>query len=231
MSDESQQPPVEERNPGSEGGADSANHHGGGKSWRDWSAAEIGEKLFEWRDYTPIPLIVLVICYCDPTVRTATLGTLLLVAGELIRIYSVAFIGSVSRTRNITSAGSNVITSGPFGIVRNPLYVGNFLITFGLAVFSGVWWLIAIAVVLFSFQYFCIVKHEERLLIARFGREYEDFMLAVPAWIPARVPVLSELEWPDTFSPALRSERRTLLAIAAMLIALSVLSGPAKSMP
>jgi len=146
----------------------------------------------------------------------------------LIRIYSVAFIGSVSRTRNVTSAGSNLITSGPFGLIRNPLYVGNFFITFGLAVFSGGWWLITLAVLLFSFQYYCIVKHEERLLVARFGQEYEEYMTAVPAWIPARLPALAALEWPDTFSPALRSEKRTLLAIAAMLLALSLLSNTPK---
>ena len=232
MSDESQHPPATERNPGSEGETPSAGRHAHydslSKPWREWSAVDIGEKLFELRDYTPIPLIVLVIWYCDPTVRTATLGTLLVVLGELIRIYSVAFIGSVSRTRNVTSAGSNLITSGPFGLIRNPLYVGNFFITFGLAVFSGGWWLITLAVLLFSFQYYCIVKHEERLLVARFGQEYEEYMTAVPAWIPARLPALTTLEWPDTFSPALRSEKRTLLAIAAMLLALSLLSNTPK---
>lgn len=199
-------------------------------TWKDWTAVDIGERLFEWRDYTPIPLIVLVLFANDPTVRTATLGTVLTVMGELIRIYSVAFIGSVSRTRNIeTAAGAALITSGPFSYVRNPLYVGNFLITLGLAVYSGVTWIVLLAIVLFAFQYYCIVKHEERLLIARFGRQYEDYMLAVPAWVPSRLPALESIEWPTSFSKALRSERRTLMAIVAMLVALSVLAGGPKA--
>ena len=46
---------------------------------------EIGEKLFEWRDYTPIPLILLVLFFATPSTASATLGTLIVVLGELIR--------------------------------------------------------------------------------------------------------------------------------------------------
>jgi hypothetical protein len=132
----------------------------------------------------------------------------------------------VSRTRNTSTTGGNLITSGPFAVVRNPLYVGNFLITLGVAAFSGVTWLVALTVVLFAFQYYCIVKYEEKLLTARFGAEYEAYLQAVPAWVPARLPPLDQIEWPSSFSAALRSERRTLAAIALMLLALSLLSGP-----
>ncbi|MBM4252857.1 MAG: isoprenylcysteine carboxylmethyltransferase family protein [Deltaproteobacteria bacterium] len=194
-------------------------------AWSEWSAEDIGERLFEWRDYTPIPLIALVLFACEPSVKSAVLGTLIVVLGELVRIYSVAFIGSVSRTRNVETAGSALITSGPFSYVRNPLYVGNFLITVGLAVFSGVGWIVFVAAALFGFQYYCIVKHEERLLVGRFGTAYEEYMTQVPPWVPTKWPTLENLEWPTTFSPALKSERRTLLAIAFMLISLSLLSG------
>lgn len=185
----------------------------------------IGEKLFELRDYTPIPLIVIVLFAAEPSVRTATLGTLLAVMGELFRIYSVAFIGSVSRTRNTSSTGSALITSGPFSWVRNPLYVGNFFITFGMSVFSGVPWLMLLTVLAFAFQYYCIVKYEEKLLVERFGAEYQQYMQRVPAWLPSRLPSLAEVEWPETFSPALKSERRTLAAVALMLFALMIRSG------
>ncbi len=231
MTDDPQQPPDAQDQPAekrrqAEAAGDEPRHRRHGPAW---SALDIGERLFEWRDYTPIPLIVIVLFAAEPTARSATLGTLLAVLGELVRIYSVSFIGSVSRTRNTSTTGGNLITNGPFGLVRNPLYVGNFLITLGIATFSGVSWLVALTIVLFSFQYYCIVKHEEKLLLARFGAEYEAYMQTVPAWVPARLPSLDQIEWPSTFSPALRSERRTLAAIALMLLALSLLaSGPAK---
>jgi protein-S-isoprenylcysteine O-methyltransferase Ste14 len=183
----------------------------------------IGEKLFTWRDYTPIPLIFLVLFTAEPSVRSATIGTLIIMAGELLRIYSVAFIGSVSRTRNTTSAGANLITSGPFSWMRNPLYVGNFLITLGIAVFGAVSWVVLIAVLAFAFQYHCIVKYEEELLKKKFGQTYMTYMQDVPAWLPNKTPSLEGLEWPDTFTPALKSEKRTLSAVAIMLLALVLL--------
>ena len=196
-----------------------------GEGGKEWTFIDIGAKLFELRDYTPIPLIVLVLFAAEPSARTATLGTLLAVFGELLRIYAVSFIGSVSRTRNTSSAGAALVTTGPFGWVRNPLYVGNFFITTGVAAFSGVTWLVILTIALFGFQYYCIVKYEEKLLVSKFGPAYEDYMQRVPAWIPSRFPSLESLEWPETFTPALRSERRTLAAIALMLLALSLVSG------
>lgn len=196
-------------------------HDGGGR--HDW-AAEVGEKLFQWRDFTPIPLILLMLFAAEPGARSATFGLILIMAGELFRVYSVAFIGSVSRTRGTGTTGGDLITRGPFRYVRNPLYVGNFLITFGVAVFSGVIWLVLLAALAFAFQYYCIVKFEERLLVQKFGRAYEEYRETVPAWIPARLPQIEEIEWPDTFSPALKSERRTLGAIAVMIVALMFLA-------
>ncbi len=70
-------------------------------------------------------------------------------AGELLRLYAVAFIGSVSRTRS-ESTGAQVVTTGPFGYVRNPLYVGNFLITMGVTVYGGRAWFVAITAIAFS---------------------------------------------------------------------------------
>jgi protein-S-isoprenylcysteine O-methyltransferase Ste14 len=187
--------------------------------------ANLGEKLFEWRDYTPIPLILIVLIFATPTSGSATLGTLVVVLGELIRLYSVAFIGAVSRTRNVATTGDRLVTHGPFGVVRNPLYVGNFLITIGFSFYSGELWIVGLAFLMFAFQYHAIVKFEERLLIARFGRDFDDYRQTVPAWLPRRLPSLSSMEWPDTFSPALYSERRTLLAIVVMLVALILVSG------
>ena len=94
----------------------------------------------------------------------------------------------------------------------------------GFALYSGALWIVGLAFVLFAFQYHAIVKFEEKLLLERFGRDFEDYREAVPAWIPKRLPGLSVIEWPDNFSPALRSERRSLLAMLVMFLALILVS-------
>jgi protein-S-isoprenylcysteine O-methyltransferase Ste14 len=56
------------------------------------------------------------------------------------------------------------------------LYLGLLLLSISLA--AAVVWIIAI-----GFLHY-ISRYEERLLLARFGREYELYMREVPMWIP-----------------------------------------------
>ena len=146
----------------------------------------IGQWFFKYRDFTPIPLIILLLIFSEPTILTAMLGTLVIMSGELIRVYSVAFIGSISRTRK-DRTGGNLVDSGPFGLVRNPLYVGNFFITMGFSLFGGNLYIAILGFVMFSVQYFFIVKYEENLLRKEFGdniviclRLVDDEAIAMP---------------------------------------------------
>ncbi len=182
---------------------------------------EVGEWFFRYRDYTPIPLILLLLAFGKPSALTATLGIILIAFGELFRIYSVAFIGTVSRTRS-HSTGQKLITTGPFAYVRNPLYVGNFGITAGFGLFGGIPWLFFLTVVLFSVQYFFVIRFEENLLKGRFGEDYEQYCQKVPRWFPTTWPRLDDIEWPDNFSPALKSEKRTLTTIFSLLLLLAI---------
>jgi protein-S-isoprenylcysteine O-methyltransferase Ste14 len=184
---------------------------------------EIGEWFFRYRDYTPIPLIVLLLIFGRPTVLTATVGLIAITFGELFRIYSVGFIGTVSRTRS-QSTGQKLITEGPFSYVRNPLYVGNLGITAGFAIFGGVAWIFLVTVALFAIQYFFIIRYEENLLTEKFGQEYTEYKREVPRWIPQSLPKLETILWPDTFSPALKSEKRTLTTIFVLIFLLAFLA-------
>jgi protein-S-isoprenylcysteine O-methyltransferase Ste14 len=185
------------------------------------SPYEVGEQFFKLRDYTPIPLIILAFAVQSPTVLSATLGTICVVLGEWIRLYSVAFIGSISRTRR-SSLGQQLVTTGPFGVVRNPLYVGNFLIVCGFTVFTAKFWMVLLGIILFSIQYVFIVQYEEQLLSERFGQSYEDYKRRVPAWLPVSLPRWDAIEWPQSFSEACISEKRTLTTILILLLLMSL---------
>jgi len=186
----------------------------------------IGETLFQLRDYTPIPLLIILFLYASPNVISATLGMTFIILGELFRIYSVAFIGTVSRTRS-SSTGSRLITSGPFAYVRNPLYVGNFMITAGISVFSGTIWIMVLTVLAFAGQYFFVVEYEESILREKFGAEYDSYCKTVPAWFAKRRPKLEEIEWPSPVGivESLKSEKRTLTSIFAIITLLLLFYG------
>ncbi len=74
-----------------------------------------------------------------PTSSNWILGFALIVPGELIRLAGVAAAGTVTRRRSRDV--QRLVTYGIFRWVRNPLYVGNFLIWMGFVIISGVPWL------------------------------------------------------------------------------------------
>ncbi len=183
------------------------------------TALNLGQKLFKSRDFTPLPLLIILFFVASPTIVSATIGTIVILLGEFFRIYSVAFIGPISRTRK-GSLGSDLVTSGPFAWVRNPLYLGNFFIVLGVSLYGGVLWFVGLAVVFCVAQYFLIEKYESKLLLEKFGSVYETYRSKVPAWVPHKIPPLDKVEWPTSYTSALKSEKNTLAAIAGVLLIL-----------
>ena len=94
----------------------------------------------------------------------------------------VAAAGTVTRRRSRDV--QRLVTYGIFGWVRNPLYVGNFLIWMGFVVISGVLWFLPVAIVLFAVEYTLIVRYEEGVLESIFGQEYLDYKKTTPRWFP-----------------------------------------------
>jgi len=76
-----------------------------------------------------------------------------------------------------------VIRKSVFNIVRHPIYLGEILLYLGLVTMSIS---LAAVIVLFGISLFLhyISRYEERLLLARFGEEYREYMRDVPMLIP-----------------------------------------------
>lgn len=76
-----------------------------------------------------------------------------------------------------------VIDEGVFNIVRHPVYLGCILFYLGLLILtlSLVAAIIWTTIVVF---YHYISKYEEKLLLLKFGKEYEQYTQSVPMWIP-----------------------------------------------
>lgn len=79
--------------------------------------------------------------------------------------------------------GPAVISEGVFGVVRHPLYLGSILFYLGLLILtlSLVAAIVWIAIIVF---YHLISRYEEKLLVKKFGKEYEQYIKSVPMWIP-----------------------------------------------
>jgi protein-S-isoprenylcysteine O-methyltransferase Ste14 len=80
--------------------------------------------------------------------------------------------------------GHELITQGPYAVVRNPIYLGMF----GLMVASGLvistWWALLVAVVVFLAGNQIRIRAEEQLLRETFGTQFDDYARRVPAFFP-----------------------------------------------
>ena len=76
-----------------------------------------------------------------------------------------------------------VIRKSVFNLVRHPIYLSEILLYLGFLMLSISLAAAAVWAVAIAFLHY-ISRHEERLLLARFSEEYEQYMREVPMWIP-----------------------------------------------
>jgi len=179
----------------------------------------VGGWLFRKRTSIPLP-IVLALLIIPPSAAPSAAremllaGLVVVMTGELIRMWGVHHIGSVSRTRS--ERLGPLVDHGPFAMVRNPLYIGNILLWVGFAVSAQLPWLAPLVVVLLALEYHAIVRWEERLLESRMGENYRQYLRRVPRWIPNLAGrSTSGQDAAFSWTQTLYSERGTLIAIVA----------------
>ena len=184
------------------------------------------QQIFTLRSYTPIPFLLAMVFFAQPTVVTMSIGFVVMAIGEFTRFWGVAYAGSLTRVTGRVGA-PEVIVAGPFARVRNPLYVGNVLTYVGIGIMSNALfpWLIIIAVVWFSFQYYQIVVLEESFLEKEFGSVYLEFKRNVPRFIPRLSVYVNPVQSKQlsNWKEAIHSERRTFQALSLVLVILLVL--------
>jgi protein-S-isoprenylcysteine O-methyltransferase Ste14 len=182
---------------------------------------DAGGWLFRHRTSLPLPIAaaILLIPAENGTggAMLPLVGAAITALGEAIRLWGVRHIGAISRTRS--ERLGPLVDSGPFGHVRNPLYIGNVLLWVGFALAAGLWWLAPVAFALLAIEYHFIVRWEERLLVQRIGVSYTEYTARVPRWLPRlasasaapSVVPSAAFSWRETVF----SERGTLIAMAA----------------
>jgi protein-S-isoprenylcysteine O-methyltransferase Ste14 len=99
-------------------------------------------------------------------------------------------IGEAVRTLSIGEAYNkdNLITTGIYGYVRNPLYVGTFLIGTGIFIMGNVFIFTVAFIPIFWVTYNERIKEEEVKLKERFKEEFDEYALNVPCLLPRFTP-------------------------------------------
>ncbi len=115
--------------------------------------------------------------------RNLVLCTALVTAGCALRAWAAGYLFK----------GKRVAVGGPYAYVRNPLYVGSFIIGAGFCaallnppVLPIVWLFFGIYIAGFIGMYVAKGRSEEDELRRSLGAEYETYRAQVPAFIPIR---------------------------------------------
>jgi len=78
---------------------------------------------------------------------------------------------------------STLVTSGPYGYFRNPIYLGEVLILLTLAELTKNVWFVAAAITFALAVTMLQIRPEERHLEALFGNAYRDYKRRTRRWI------------------------------------------------
>lgn len=110
-------------------------------------------------------------------------GSALFMIGFALDISTLLFF--VRRKANFLphKAATQLITSGPFRLSRNPIYLGNTLALLGAGVAFNSAWLVLAALAAAVFVHFLAILREERHLSARFGKQWDDYASRTPRWL------------------------------------------------
>lgn len=114
-------------------------------------------------------------------------GIVLCFLGATIRYWASGYLRKDSRPA----------VGGPYAFVRNPLYLGTYLMALGTALSIEAWALLAFLTVFFAAVYHFIILDEEVKLNKIFGEPYLKYCQIVPRFFPRLFP---------PFAPASRSD-------------------------
>ena len=80
--------------------------------------------------------------------------------------------------------GHELITQGPYGVVRNPIYLGMFGLMVATGLAYSTWWALGGAILVFLLGNRIRIRAEEKLLREAFGERFDDYARRVPAFFP-----------------------------------------------
>ena len=149
--------------------------------------------IFDWRD------------------PGTSLGELLLLAGLAIRSWAA---GTLAKSQSL-------IRIGPYALVRNPLYLGSFLMMFGFCLLVHDWQSIWFIVGPIAAMYALVVRHEEAKLAQSFPHDWPAYAAATPRYLPRRWSAAALRGWTVKRWLANR-EQRTLIWSAIGLVGLMI---------
>ena len=157
-----------------------------------------GNTLFRYRGQIPVILFITAIPVVYFTnyawfVRSEWAHIALLLFSAVVSFLGLVIRSIAIGTSNKNTSGRNtkeqvadaLNTKGIYSTMRHPLYVGNYFMWIGIVIYTMNLWFFLLVSLAFWLYYERIMFAEERFLERKFGQDYLDWSLKVPAFIPS----------------------------------------------
>jgi len=192
-----------------------------------------GNWLFRWRGFLPLCFVAIIVpafsgyrypndCRMSFLVMCAACFGLSLV-GVIIRAYTVGYAAKGTSGRNTKEGqiAEALNTTGIYSVVRNPLYLGNFIIMLGQIILLRSEWCVLVYILSFWLYYERIILAEEDFLKKKFGAVYEDYARLTPAFIP-NLSLWKKAALPYSLTFMIRKESHGFLVMMLIFTALGI---------
>jgi protein-S-isoprenylcysteine O-methyltransferase Ste14 len=80
-------------------------------------------------------------------------------------------------------ANRKLVTSGPFRLTRNPMYLGLVLVTLGIAFWVGAWPMFLAPIAVFATADWVHIPFEEEKMRRQFGASFDAYASQIRRWI------------------------------------------------
>ena len=147
------------------------------------------------------------------------LGSLVAMSGIFLRMAARGH--KMQHSQN----GNKLVISGPYRLVRNPMYLGSFLMGLGFVLIIWPWWGGVVFTGIFYLRFKRQIDKEEAYLSRKFGKMYLDYSRKIPPIFPA-IKNLRRINFKETFPFKelwSNSEKLGILAWPVIAVALEVL--------
>jgi len=108
-----------------------------------------------------------------------TLGFAFILLGQIIRVSARGYKAEHSQDSQL------LIQGGSYQVVRNPMYLGIFLIGLGVVLVIFRWWALVVFIAVFIIRYILLIYKEEKKLCVMFPQAYPEYCRKVPRIFPA----------------------------------------------
>lgn len=119
-----------------------------------------------------------------PTARWGpAVGVILIVVAAVLCVFAVLEFKRADTPPEPHKPTTAIVTSGPYRVTRNPIYLSFTLVQLGIALWAGSGWILVLLLPVSVLMNYGVIAREERYLDRKFGDEYFRYRRRVRRWM------------------------------------------------